>query len=66
MRTILMIVGVLAFLMGLVWIGQGLGYLTWHPAGMQASFMVGDMHWTYYGAGLAAVGLVIILMARRR
>jgi len=66
MRTLLMIVGVLAFLMGLVWIGQGLGYVTWHPAGMAPSFMVGDMHWTYYGAALAAVGLIVIMLARRR
>lgn len=66
MRTVLMIVGVLAFLMGLVWIGQGLGYITYTPAGMHPSFMIGDMHWTYYGAGLAAVGLLIILVSRRR
>jgi hypothetical protein len=66
MRTILMILGVLAFLLGLVWIGQGLGYLTWTPSGMHPSFMIGDMHWTYYGAGLSAIGLLIILFARRR
>jgi hypothetical protein len=66
MRIVLMIVGVIAFLLGLVWIGQGLGYLTWTPAGMHPSFMIGDMHWTYYGCGLAVLGLIIILYARRR
>ncbi|HEY2067971.1 MAG TPA: hypothetical protein VGG48_00330 [Rhizomicrobium sp.] len=66
MRTLLMIVGFLAFVAGLIWIGQGLGYITWHPSFMKPSFMVGDMHWTYYGAGLSALGLVIILFARRR
>lgn len=66
MRTILMIVGVLAFLAGLVWMGQGLGYITYTPPGMHPSFMIGDMHWVYYGAATAAVGLVIILFSRRR
>ena len=65
MRTVLTIIGVLAILMGLIWVGQGLGYLTYTPAGMKPSFMIGDMHWTYYGAGLAAVGLLLVMMSRR-
>jgi hypothetical protein len=65
MKTVLLIVGILALAAGLVWVGQGLGYITWHPAGMQPSFMVGDMHWTYYGAGLAVLGLLVIAWSRR-
>ena len=56
MRTLLLIVGILAILMGLVWVGQGMGYLTYTLPHMKPSFMIGDMHWTYYGAGLAVIG----------
>jgi hypothetical protein len=66
MRTILTIVGVLVLAMGLIWVGQGLGYLTWTPAHMKPSFMIGDMHWTYYGAALAVFGLLVIMYGRRR
>jgi hypothetical protein len=65
MKTLLLIVGVLALLMGCVWIGQGMGWLTYTPAGMHPSFMIGDRHWTYYGAGLAIVGLFVIMWSRR-
>jgi hypothetical protein len=65
MRTIVTIVGVLAILLGLVWVGQGTGYLTYTPPHMHPSFMIGDMHWTYYGAGLAVVGLVLVFLSRR-
>lgn len=45
---------------GLVWIGQGLGWLR------GTSFMVNDVRWA--GAGLVAVvgGAVLALSARRR
>ncbi|WP_309661020.1 hypothetical protein [Sphingomonas sp.] len=36
MKTILLITGVLAVLMGLLWIGQGLGYIHW-PASSSCS-----------------------------
>jgi hypothetical protein len=65
MKTLLLIVGVLAVLAGLMWVGQGLGFITWHPAGSAPSFMVGDMHWTYYGAALAVLGLFVIVWSRR-
>ena len=65
MKTLLTIVGVIALALGLLWVGQGLGYITWHPANMQPSFMVGDMHWVYYGAALAVLGLFIIGWSRR-
>jgi hypothetical protein len=66
MKTILFLVGLIAIAMGLIWVGQGMGYLTWTPAGMHPSFMIGDMHWTYYGAGLAVLGLLIVMYSRRR
>ena len=62
MRAVLTIVGVIAFLVGALWIGQGTGYVHW-PA---SSFMINEMKWCYYGIALAVVGLLLILYARRR
>ncbi len=56
MKTILLLVGILMTLIGLLWIGQGSGYVNW-PA---SSFMISQTQWVYYGAGLAAVGLFFI------
>ena len=60
-KTLLMIVGLLATLMGLLWIGQGTGVVRW-PA---SSFMIDMSEWTVRGAGLAVFGLLLILLARR-
>ena len=62
MKPILLIVGILALLMGLLWIGQGIGFIHW-PA---SSFMIDQRPWALRGAILTAVGLVLILFARRR
>ena len=56
MRKALLIVGLLAVALGLLWIGQGTGAINW-PA---SSFMISQIQWAYYGAGLAAVGLILI------
>ena len=61
LRPVLLALGVLCALMGLLWIGQGLGYINW-PA---SSFMLQQRVWADYGAGLAVVGLLLILVARR-
>jgi len=66
MKGLLLIVGLIAIIIGLIWVGQGTGYLTYTPAGMKPSFMIGDTHWTYYGAGLAVLGLFIVFWSRRR
>ncbi|WP_375413714.1 hypothetical protein [uncultured Bradyrhizobium sp.] len=50
------ILGTLAFLIGLLWIGQGTGIVAWP----QSSFMISQMQWAYYGAALAVVGLILI------
>ena len=60
-RPVLMALGVVMALMGLLWIGQGLGYIHW-PA---SSFMLDQRPWADRGAGLAVLGLVLILAARR-
>jgi len=61
MRRTLTLVGVIALVMGLLWIGQGSGYFP-YPA---SSFMIDQSPWIAYGAGLALVGLVLIAIARR-
>ena len=62
MKTALLIVGVLALLAGLLWVAQGAGLVHW-PA---SSFMIDQRPWIARGAILAFVGLVVILLSRRR
>lgn len=58
----LRVVGCLALLIGLVWIGQGFGAFP-YPA---SSFMIGRSEWAYYGIGLAIAGAAAIGLSRRR
>ena len=59
MRTALYVAGALLLLMGIVWILQGIGVLP-------GSFMTGQMRWATYGAVTAAVGIALLVAARRR
>lgn len=59
MRIVLTIVGVLAVLLGGVWILQGINILP-------GSFMTGDIKWAVYGAILAAAGIGAVIWGRRR
>jgi len=52
MRNGLTVLGVLLLLVGLVWVGQGLGYI-------KGSFMTGDMKWFWIGVGMIAAGVVL-------
>jgi uncharacterized membrane protein len=61
MARALLIVGLLALAMGLLWIGQGLGVIDWP----QSSFMIRQMQWAGYGAALAALGLILIWQSKR-
>ncbi len=60
-RMIFTIVGVLALLLGLLWIGQGTGWVRW-PA---SSFMIGVSDWALRGAVLAVGGALMILYGRK-
>jgi hypothetical protein len=60
-RLALMALGVLCFLIGLLWIGQGLGYVHWP----QSSFMLDQRVWADRGAIVAILGLSLLLAARR-
>jgi hypothetical protein len=61
LKTAVLVVGLLAVLIGVIWIGQGTGYFP-HPA---ESFMINQMSWAYRGAILAALGLIAALVSRR-
>lgn len=61
-KIFLVVIGVMALLTGLLWVGQGLGYVHW-PA---SSFMISQRPWAYRGAGLALVGLVMLVLSLRR
>jgi membrane protein implicated in regulation of membrane protease activity len=62
MKAALLILGLLALAMGLLWVGQGAGLVHW-PA---SSFMIDQRPWIARGAVLALIGLVLIVMSRRR
>jgi hypothetical protein len=62
MRIAARIIGLIALLMGLLWIGQGTGVIKW-PA---SSFMIDVRPWAIRGAILAAVGVGLLLWTRRR
>ena len=61
MKIVSNIVGVLAVLMGLLWIGQGAGLVRVIP-----SFMIDQQIWIMWGVLLASVGAGILLYSRRR
>lgn len=58
-RTIARVVGVIAILVGALWVGQGLGYLP-------GSFMTGNRFWFWVGAACVLAGLALLFAARRR
>lgn len=62
MTTVLRIFGIVALLMGGLWIGQGLSLIMW-PA---SSFMLAQTQWAYIGAGLMLIGALAIWRASRR
>jgi glucose dehydrogenase len=55
-RLVLALVFALA---GLVWLGQGLGFIP-------GSFMTGSLFWAVVGAGLIVLAVVIVAAERRR
>ena len=61
MKAALTLIGIIALAMGLLWMGQGLGHVRW-PA---SSFMIDERPWIYYGAGMAVLGILFIVFARR-
>jgi len=59
MRWVLRVVGLLASPIGLLWIGQGLGYIG-------GSFMTGQAAWVRNGAIALLAGLAALYVGLRR
>jgi len=60
MRIVSTLIGVAMILMGIVWMLQGLNLA------FRVGFMVGNYHWTVYGAILALVGAAQVLWSNTR
>jgi hypothetical protein len=60
MRVVSSLIGVLMVMMGIVWMLQGLNLA------FRVGFMVGDFHWTIYGAILALVGVAQVVWSNTR
>ncbi len=58
-RTVLTVVGVVAVLVGAVWIGQGANLIP-------GSFMTGDRTWLAIGIFVAAAGVFAIVYGLRK
>jgi hypothetical protein len=62
MKTLLWVLGVIGVVLGLLWIGQGTGYIHW-PA---SSFMINQPRWAWYGLAVAVIGIGLIGWSYRR
>jgi len=62
MKAPLMLIGIVVLVAGLVFVGQGLGYIRWPTS----SFMISEIKWAYYGGGIAVVGILLIIIAHGR
>lgn len=62
MRLTLFLAGLACVLVGGLWIGQGTGLILWPDISPMLNVRV----WAYYGAGLALVGVALMLWSRRR
>jgi hypothetical protein len=62
MKSALLVLGLVALLMGLLWIGQGAGLVHWPTS----SFMIDQRPWVTRGAILAVVGVILIASSRTR
>jgi hypothetical protein len=60
MRIVSSLIGVAMIFMGAVWMLQGLNLA------FRVGFMVGNYHWTIYGAILALVGVAQVVWSNTR
>jgi uncharacterized membrane protein YcjF (UPF0283 family) len=56
-KTITTVIGALAILVGLLWVGQGLNLIP-------GSFMTGDPKWFVIGACVVLAGVLLVLVGR--
>jgi hypothetical protein len=58
-RIVLIVLGVIAVIGGVIWVGQGIGVIP-------GSFMTGDRTWLVIGLIVGVVGIVLIALGLRR
>lgn len=58
MKALLTLIGILAVVSGLLFAGQGAGYIPWPST----SFMIDQIRWVYYGAGIAILGVLLLII----
>jgi len=58
-RPARLVLALVLALAGLVWLGQGLGFIP-------GSFMTGSLFWAVVGAGLVVLAVIIVAAERRR
>ncbi|MBW8755308.1 MAG: hypothetical protein JF595_14385 [Sphingomonadales bacterium] len=63
MRGFSSLLGLFLIFMGSVWMMQGLGV---GPSAIMQGFMVNDLHWTFYGALLALLGIGQVVWSNTR
>jgi hypothetical protein len=61
MKTAVTVLGALIVIAGLIWAAQGAGWLP-YP---KSSFMVDNSRWITIGLATAALGVIMIAVARR-
>ena len=59
MRPTRLVLAAVFALVGIVWLGQGLGFIP-------GSFMTGNLFWAAVGAVLLAGAVLVVVMERRR
>jgi uncharacterized membrane protein YdfJ with MMPL/SSD domain len=59
MKAIMNVVGAVLVIIGAIWFLQGINLLP-------GSFMTGQLRWAVYGGIAVAVGIALLLSARRR
>ncbi len=59
MRSTRLVLAAVLALVGLVWVGQGLGFIG-------GSFMTGSLFWAAVGAALLALAALVVGIERRR
>lgn len=58
-RILLAVLGVIALIVGGVWVGQGLNLIP-------GSFMTGNKMWLYIGLVVAVIGVILVVVGVRR
>ena len=61
MKIGLLVISALILLVGLIWMGQGAGYIR-YPV---TSFMIDQSAWIWRGGLVAALGLIGVVVSRR-